>query len=205
MLIGGRSVPIRPLQVRYYDISLRCVADEIEGEACDERQGRQGCGIQDRNIFRRNNSYFTDRIRIGLARTKKFNDIALRDALQPSKETVPVPRDAQVARFANLGRPENSSHPTIEGEVIRIVENGHFEADLGNPKNRQRSIRFLRQTILVRRDPLGRPQPKINWRAQDGMPRRAGDNETRRVSSFESSNGCSTTDGRMQAARNPNR
>src|SRR6266576_2130528 len=113
--------------------------------------------IQNGSVFRRNNTNIFYNVLVCVPRLNQLNDIALGNALQTAEKAISMPCDSQVARLADAGCSENPAHPPIQGKVIGIVEDRHFEVDLGNTQNGQREIGLLGEADLVRSDPLGRP------------------------------------------------
>jgi len=87
----------------------------------------------------------------------QFKDVTRGYTLQTTEKAIAVSCDPQVAGLANASCPEDPSHTAIQREVIRIVEDRHFEIDLGYMQNSQREIGLLRDTLLVRGDPPRRP------------------------------------------------
>jgi hypothetical protein len=133
------------------------MANKIKGEACNQRQRGYFFRLQDGYVFRLDNANLAYNVTVNVPRPNELNHIALNNALQPAKKSIPVPCDPQVSGFAYPCGSKNSSHAAIQSQVVCIIEDGNLQVDLAYTENGNRKISFLGETVLVCSDPLGRP------------------------------------------------
>src|SRR5260221_12159812 len=117
-------------------VAVGGVGGVVEGEAGD--QGGCGCGRggQNGDIFRIDDLHLGDDVAVGSSGPHEFDDVIQIDVFEAAEKTVPVSSDSQITQVPDLGRAKNAAYSAIQCEIIRVVEHGYLELDLGNEKNR---------------------------------------------------------------------
>ena len=70
-----------------------------------------------------------------LAPRDKLNGIAWLDILKPTKEAIPMARNAHISVLANFGSADNAPHSAIQRQFIRAVKHRDFEMYFRNQQD----------------------------------------------------------------------
>src|SRR5882762_6502371 len=116
-----------------HDKTLWCTPDVIERKTRNQGERPLSRRIQDRNVVGIHNLNFLDDIRVWPVRTKQFNLVARCKVFKAAKETIPMACNPKVAYLPHLRGSKNAADAAVQGQVIRVVIQWHFEPNLGNP------------------------------------------------------------------------
>ncbi|HEY4678233.1 MAG TPA: hypothetical protein VIJ01_13780 [Candidatus Angelobacter sp.] len=97
-----------------------------------------------------------------LASRDKLNGIPWLDILKPTKEAVPVARNAHISVLANFGSAYNAPCSAIKSQVIRAVKDRDFEMYFRNPQDSYRLVTFGPEALQVGVYPLWVPRREID-------------------------------------------
>jgi len=97
-----------------------------------------------------------------LAPRDKLNGIAWPNILKPTKEAVPMARNAHISLLANFGSADNAAHSAIKSHVIRTVKHRDCEMYFGNPQDGYRLATFRPKASQVSMDSLWAPQREVD-------------------------------------------
>src|SRR5258708_5312285 len=166
--------PTRSLIRRRHHVSLGSISDVVERKTGDQGQCGCGRGGQNGDIFRIDDLHLGDDVAVGSSGPHQFDDVIQTDVLEAAEKTVPVSSDSQITQLPDLGRAKNAAYSAIQCEIIRVVEHGHHEFDLGNEKNPEGKICLGGKADLVSYDSFGVPQREIRRGVSYGSVPRKG-------------------------------
>lgn len=139
---------------RMNDVSLRRVADEVEGIAGYKCQPWSGTLLQYADIGWLDDSEIVDDIDIFLSGSIQFDLLAGPYVLEWTEEAIPVTGNPNIAWRSRFSRSFDPAHCAIERRVVGPLQYGNLEVECGNLEKAKWRRKALRQALAVFKYPI---------------------------------------------------
>src|SRR6185503_868764 len=137
------------LQARVHDVALRCISDEVEGEAGDQRERWGAPRPQDPDVLRADDLDPVDDVRGLLLQRRELHHVSHDDVLESTEDAVSMPGDPDIAVFPRRRGPADPTDPAIQSQLVSPLEDRGSQVDLCDAQYRQGEALLDQQTLYV--------------------------------------------------------